>query len=134
VHEQSTTDPRSEKPGTDFDAVIGAWQVAQQSAARRWHWRTVAREADAYMSIANLYGREPMFMTRARASYLAAFLCAQDHGAVSGMVRAARGFARLGDDEMARRCLAAANGLSRSARDSKKRMPVSGVSDAVGPC
>jgi hypothetical protein len=85
----------------DFPAAVKAWRQARELALRSRGWRgpVEVAEAELRLAVATDHLREAKPM--ARELFLAALFRARVEGAPDGALRAADGFARLGDREAA---------------------------------
>lgn len=95
-------------------ASQAAYELARQSRS----WRALVDAADAYRRIAAASTLQaPAATSRAREIYLAALTRARAERSVEGVLRAAEGFAALGDREVAEQALHVAAKLAARARD-----------------
>ena len=96
-----------------------AWSSAEVAAVASLTWEALVEVGDATRQIGDAAGARAVTTPWARRSYLTAFVRAQRQGSLDGMLRTAEGFAALGDRDLARQCLRAAEHLSRETRDSQ---------------
>jgi hypothetical protein len=78
----------------DHVAALSAWSQARAAALRSQHWEGLLAVGDA----SRLFGAQGR--ARAREAYLTALLRARRDHALDGVLRAATGFAELGDREV----------------------------------
>jgi len=94
-----------------------AWGSAEVAAVASLTWEALVEVGDETRRIGDAAGARAVTMPWARRSYLTAFVRAQRQGSLDGMLRTAEGFAALGDRDLARQCLRAAERFSKQARD-----------------
>jgi hypothetical protein len=89
----------------DLPAAVQAWQQARQLALRSRGWRAPIEAADASLRLAVAADRVRESKPTARELLLVALFRARAEGATEGALRAAEGFARLGDRDAAQLAL-----------------------------
>ncbi len=94
-----------------------AWSGAEVAAVASLTWEALVEVGDATRRIGDAAGARALTTPWARRSYLTAFVRAQRQGSLDGMLHTAEGFAALGDGDLARQCLRAAEQLAKQARD-----------------
>ena len=85
----------------DVAAAVQAWRQARELGLRSRSWRGPAEAADAELRLAVAADRVRESMPSERELFLVALFRARAEGAADGALRAADGFARLGDREAA---------------------------------
>lgn len=121
VVDRAGTAPHTVPPAASEPAALeAAYRRAQ--ASRRWE--SMVAVGDGYARLAATGGAD-RWRSRARAAYLAAFVWARRDRSAAGVLRAAEGFARLGDDAAARLALEAGRRLAGARYRSPKRRRVS---------
>ena len=85
----------------DLAAAVQAWRQARELALRSRGWRGPAEVADAELRLAVAADRLRESKPTARELFLVTLFRARAEGAVDGALRAAEGFARLGDRDAA---------------------------------
>jgi len=101
----------------DVPAARRAWLQAYEAARQTRSWRAVADAADAQFRIGMVSDARSAALPRARELYLATLTRARAERSVEGALRAAEGFARLGDLEVAEQALRIAGRLAPSTAD-----------------
>jgi hypothetical protein len=96
----------------DVAAALGAWQQAYELARRNRSWQGLVEAADAHIRIGAAANASVAAAPRAREIYLAALGRARAERSVAGAVRAAEGFAALGDREVTELALRIADSLA----------------------
>src|SRR5262245_57646693 len=81
----------------DFLTALRATQAAHRRAARDRRWESLMEVGDAYSRIAGQTGAPAAAGEGARDAYQAALQSARRAQALDGVLRAAEGFAQLGD-------------------------------------
>jgi hypothetical protein len=81
----------------DLLAALHATETAHRRAARDRRWESLIEVGDAYYRIAGRTGAPEAASERARDAYQAALQNARRAQALDGVLRAAEGFAQLGD-------------------------------------
>jgi hypothetical protein len=81
----------------DTRTAVTAWRDAYGAAMRGGQWRDLIDVGDAALRIGDVGGFAETAPGAARRSYLTALHRAQSQGSVDGILRAAEGFAGLGD-------------------------------------
>jgi hypothetical protein len=101
----------------DIGSAEREWHEAYIAATGSWRWEGVMEVADLYLRIGEAAGRSPAAAARARNLYLTALFRARQQGSVDGLLRAAEGFARVADRDVAGQCLQFAERLATERRD-----------------
>jgi hypothetical protein len=91
------------------------WREAWVAALRSRHWEGMIAVADAYRQLGARAGFRAD--AKARQLYLAALFRARAEMSLEGVLRAAQGFAELGDREVVDRCIRAAWGVAAQTRN-----------------
>jgi hypothetical protein len=108
----------------DVAGALRAWQQAYDLARRSRSWRGLAEAADAHIRIGAVANASTAAAPRAREIYLAALGRARAERSVAGAVRAAEGFAALGDREVTELALRIADSLAARSSDADAPMVV----------
>jgi len=108
----------------DFPAAVQAWRQARELALRSRGWRAPVEAAEAELRLAVATGNLREAKPTARELFLVALFRARGEGAVDGALRAADGFARLGDREAATLALRIAEGAAARHGDDEERARV----------
>lgn len=98
--------------------VAGAeslWREACVAALRSRHWEGMVAVADAYRQLGARAGFRGD--AKARQLYLTALFRARSEMSLEGVLRAAQGFAELGDREVVDQCIGAAWGVAAKTRN-----------------
>jgi hypothetical protein len=103
--------------GRDVAAAERAWHEAYLTALGTWGWDGMMDVADAYVRLGRISNPGPAAMAKARNLYLAAFFRARQQRSVDGLLRAAEGFARVGDRAAAEQALRIAESLAAEIGD-----------------
>jgi hypothetical protein len=96
----------------DFTAAVQAWRQARQLALRARGWRAPLDAADAELRLASATGRVREYKPSTRELLLVALFRARAEGATEGALRAAEGFAQLGDRDAAQLALRIAENVA----------------------
>jgi hypothetical protein len=96
----------------DFGAAVQAWRQARQLALRTRGWRAPLEAADAELRLAEATDRVRESKASTRELLLVALFRARAEGATEGTLRAAEGFARLGDRDAAQLALRIAENVA----------------------
>jgi hypothetical protein len=101
----------------DPEAAEREWHQAYIAAMGSWRWDGPIEVGDAYLRIGEVSGLRPAAAARARNLYLIALFRARQQSSVEGLLRAADGFARVGDRDVAEQCLRLAERLASAHGD-----------------
>ena len=108
----------------DLAAATQAWRQARELALRSRGWRGPAEAADAELRLALAADRMHESKPTARELLLVTLFRARAEGAVDGTLRAAEGFARLGDRDAAGLALRIAASVAERHGDGEDRARV----------
>jgi hypothetical protein len=108
----------------DVAAALQAWQQAYALARRTRSWRGLVEAGDAHVRIGAAANASAAAAPRAREIYLAALGRARAERSVEGAVRAAEGFAALGDREVTELALRIAASLASRSSDAAESVRV----------
>ena len=89
----------SEARRGDVASALAAVEQAYGAALETGRWESVIEYADAALGLRDRPGLRRSIIAKAREAYFIALRRARDSGSTEGMLRAAEGFARLGDFE-----------------------------------
>jgi hypothetical protein len=92
----------------DVAAAERAWRDAHMEAVMTRGWRAMIEVGDAAVRIGKASGKRDALVPQARRAYRTAFFRARRRHSREGMLRAADGFAAIGDREIAEQCRRAA--------------------------
>jgi hypothetical protein len=101
----------------DLDAARRAWQEAYLAALGSWHWEGMLEVGHAQLRLGRAAGQWEAAVARARNLFLAALFRARQQRSAEGARQTASAFARLGDRDVAERCLRLAEALAAEARE-----------------
>jgi hypothetical protein len=101
----------------DAGAAEREWHEAYIAAMGSWRWEGVIEVGDLYLRIGEATGLRQSAIARARNLYLIALFRARQQDAIDGLLRAAEGFARVADRDVAEQCLRLAERLASERRD-----------------
>jgi hypothetical protein len=93
------------------------WREAYAAALKSRHWEGMVAVGDAYRRLGERGGFRKTSEAKARETYLAALFRARNQGSLEGVLRAAQGFADLGDHEVVEQCISVARGVAARSRD-----------------
>ncbi len=115
----------------DFPTAVKAWRQARELAlrSRGWRARVEAAEAELRLAVATDHVREAK--PTARELFLAALFRARVEGAVDGALRAADGFARLGDRDASAIALRIAETTAERHGDDEERARVRRAAERI---
>jgi hypothetical protein len=102
----------------DIAAAVQAWRQARQLALRSRGWRAPVEAAEGELRLAAATDRLRESKPTARELFLVALFRARAERATDGVLRAAEGFARLGDREAAQLALRLAENVAAHHGDS----------------
>jgi hypothetical protein len=119
----------------DAGAAEQAWHEAYLTALGSWPWDGMVDVADAYVRLIQASTSGGAAIAKARHLYVAAFFRARQQRSVDGVLRAAEGFARVGDRAAARQALRLAERLAAELGDPRApdRIRALGATLADGP-
>ncbi len=103
-------------------AAVAAWREAYRLAARSGEWSDMADVGDAALRIGDVPEFSETVAAAARRSYVTALYRADAARSVDGVLRAAEGFAVLGDRAVVAACLGMANRMPDSAPEARARL------------
>jgi len=106
----------------DLAAAVQAWRQARDLALRSRGWRGPAEAADAELRLAVATDRVRESKPTVRELLLVTLFRARGEGAVDGALRAAEGFARLGDRDAAVLALRIAETAARNEDRARVRL------------
>jgi hypothetical protein len=98
----------------DASEAVTAWFDAYYAALGARGWQGYADVADAQVRIGSTFGHTRAAQVPVRQLYLDTLLRARERQSLEGVLRAAKGFADLGDRHVARRALGIAERLART--------------------
>jgi hypothetical protein len=101
----------------DVAAALRSWQEAYELARQNRGWLGLVEAADAHVRIGAAANAATASAPRARTIYLSALGRARAERSVEGAVRAAEGFAALGDREVTELALRIAGSLALGSTD-----------------
>jgi len=93
------------------------WREAYAAALKSRHWEGLVAVGDAYRRLGERAGFHGTSDAKARETYLAALFRARSQGSLEGVLRAAQGFADLGDHGIVEQCIRVAHGVAARSRD-----------------
>ena len=96
-------------------------RAAYTAALRVPGWESLVEVGDGFRRTADKSEARAESSVQARAAYLAALVRARHGRSVDGVLRAAEGFAALGDDDVVRQCIVIARRLAERRGDSLAR-------------
>jgi hypothetical protein len=105
----------------DIAAAERALRDAYGAAVGSRTWEGMVEVGDASRRVGQAPGARGRAAARAREAYLAALLRARQQGSLPGVVRAAEGFAALGDREPVDACIRVAMELAARLTDAQQR-------------
>ena len=111
----------------DTRTAVAVWREAYGAAMRSGHWRDLIDVGDAAIGIGDVQDFAETAAGAARKSFLTALYRAQAQQAVDGVLRAAEGFASLGDRAAVQSCVAIAYRVA--ATDAAARAQVSAFAE-----
>jgi hypothetical protein len=88
------------------------WGEAYVAAIKSRHWEGMVAAGDTYRRLGELGGFRKLSDAKAREAYLAALFRARNRGSLEGVLRAAEGFAELGDQEVVEQCIRIARSVA----------------------
>jgi hypothetical protein len=88
------------------------WREAYVAAINSRHWEGMVAAGDIYRRLGELGGFRKLSDAKAREAYLAALFRARNRGSLEGVLRAAQGFAELGDQEVVEQCIRVARSVA----------------------
>jgi hypothetical protein len=88
------------------------WGDAYVAAIKSRHWEGMVAAADTYRRLGELGGFRKLSDAKAREAYLAALFRARNRGSLEGVLRAAQGFAELGDQAVVEQCIRVARSVA----------------------
>jgi hypothetical protein len=88
------------------------WPEAYVAAIKSRHWEGMVAAGDIYRRLGELGGFRKLSDAKAREAYLAALFRARNRGSLEGVLRAAQGFAELGDQEVVEQCIRVARSVA----------------------
>jgi hypothetical protein len=88
------------------------WGDAYVAAIKSRHWEGMVAAADTYRRLGELGGFRKISDAKAREAYLAALFRARNRGSLEGVLRAAQGFAELGDQAVVEQCIRVARSVA----------------------
>ena len=88
------------------------WGDAYVAAIKSRHWEGMVAAGDTYRRLGELGGFRRISDAKAREAYLAALFRARNHGSLEGVLRAAQGFAELGDQTVVEQCIRVAQSVA----------------------
>ena len=106
----------------DTRTAVAAWREAYGAAMRSGQWRDLIDVGDAALRVGDVPDFAETAQGAARKSYLTAVYRAQAHGAVDGVLRAAEGFAALGDRAAMENCVVMAQRLAGANPDAQQQV------------
>jgi hypothetical protein len=101
----------------DLAGAEGFWREAYTAALKSRHWEGMVAVGDAYRRIGARAGFRAIADAKARETYLAALFRARSQDSVEGVLRAAQGFADLGDHAIVEQCLRVAQNVAAQSKD-----------------
>src|SRR5262245_28778651 len=96
----------------DLAGAEALWGEAYVAAIKSRHWEGMVAAGDAYRRLGQLGGFRKISDAKAREAYLAALFRARNRGSLEGVLRAAQGFAELGDQEVVEQCIRVAGSIA----------------------
>jgi hypothetical protein len=93
----------------DTKTAVAVWREAYAASMRSGHWRDLIDVGDAAILIGDVQDFPETAAGAARRSFLTALYRAKAQRSVEGVLRAAEGFASLGDGAAVQNCVAIAN-------------------------
>jgi hypothetical protein len=96
----------------DLVAAEMLWGDAYVAAIKSRHWEGMVAAGDTYRRLGELGGFRKISDAKAREAYLAALFRARNRGSLEGVLRAAQGFAELGDQEVVEQCIRVARSVA----------------------
>lgn len=103
----------------NVSAALIAWHEAYTLALGSRRWEGMVEVGDGYLRIGDALNARKPYVPRARESYLTALFRARQQGSLDGVLRAAEGFAALGDHEVVEQCIRIAERLATESGDGK---------------
>ena len=88
------------------------WGDAYVAAIKSRHWEGMVAAGDTYRRLGALGGFRKVSDAKAREAYLAALFRARNRGSLEGVLRAAQGFAELGDQAVVEQCIRVARSVA----------------------
>jgi hypothetical protein len=88
------------------------WGDAYVAAIKSRHWEGMVAAGDTYRRLGELGGFRKISDAKAREAYLAALFRARNRGSLEGVLRAAQGFAELGDQAVVEKCIRVARSVA----------------------
>jgi len=93
------------------------WREAYAAALKSRHWEGMVAVGDVYRRLGERAGFHKTSDAKARETYLAALFRARSQESLEGVLRAAQGFADLGDHDIVEQCIRVARGVAARSRD-----------------
>ena len=93
------------------------WREAYAAALKSRHWEGMMAVGDVYRRLGERAGFHETSDAKARETYLAALFRARSQGSLEGVLRAAQGFADLGDHGIVEQCIRVARSVAARSRD-----------------
>ncbi len=115
----------------DVRGATRAWSVAYTMALGIESWRGMTAVGEAALRLGERTGHGEEAAKTARALYQMAFLRAQRQASAEGMLRAAEGFARVGDPAMADLALRVARSVAGDRADVRIRDDIRALQDRL---
>ena len=106
----------------DTRTAVAAWREAYGAAMRSGQWRDLIDVGDAALRVGDVADFAETAQGAARKSYLTALYRAQSHGSVDGVLRAAEGFAALGDRAAVQNCVLIAQRIADANPEVQERV------------
>lgn|SRR5262245_8809129 len=105
------------------------WRKAFAAALKSRHWEGMVAVGDAYRRLGERAGFGNVSEGKAREMYRTALFRARSEGSVEGVLRAAQGFAELGDSAAVEQCIHVARGVAAQARDPRDEERIRGFAE-----
>ena len=93
------------------------WREAYAAALKSRHWEGMVAVGDVYRRLGERAGFHKTADAKARETYLAALFRARSQESLEGVLRAAQGFADLGDHGIVEQCIRVARSVAARSRD-----------------
>ena len=93
------------------------WREAYAAALKSRHWEGMVAVGDVYRRLGERAGFHKTSDAKARETYLTALFRARSQGSLEGVLRAAQGFADLGDHGIVEQCIRVAHGVGARSKD-----------------
>ena len=105
------------------------WRKAYAAALKSRHWEGMVAVGDAYRRLGDRAGFRNASDAKAREAYRIALFRARSEGSVEGVLRAAQGFAELGEHAVVEQCIGVARSVASQARDPRAEERVRAFSE-----